>query len=156
MQKKKTLSRVILLFTAVLLLLSIALMTSCGRKKEILQREGPYDIVIKVKSTLGDEWFFDLDTKEMYVEYEYTGNEIDFEMTSYNLPYDYWLKDYWYDYINYGDEFKTDCLYYDIDGVQAEGHQYRSAKERGLYVYCFICDGVRLKYRQCLLKVTIV
>ncbi len=143
MQKKKTLSRVILLFTAVLLLLSMALMTGCGKEEE--NDEPPYDVEIKVKSSLGDEWIFDLDTKELSCEYEYTGQKIDFYFDSVkmiNAPQIF--RERWFS--NTRDphigSVTINCLYYDASGnrVGTDAH-YRPAIGRGRYKYHFIVGG---------------
>ncbi len=154
MQKKKTLRRVILLFTAVLLLLSMALMTSCGKEEE--ENGPPYDVVFKVKSSLGDEWIFDLDTEELSCEYEYTGQKIDFYVHSCNMPYHPQFYDNWPSGGS-GIKFYSTCLYYDTEGIQDKNTRYRSAVEKGTYSYCFETDGSAwmLKFRAVFLRVTI-
>ncbi len=84
MQKKKTLRRGILLFTAVLLLFSMALMTGCGKEEE--EDENAYDVVLQIKDSRGISYYYELGLDNIEIAYPYTGKEVTFEMEAYNLP----------------------------------------------------------------------
>ena len=86
MEKKKILRRVILLFTAVLLLLSMALMTGCGRRYDEVKDNGKYDVVLRVEDNHGMGYIFNLGTDEIHISYPYTGEKIKYKMEGYMLP----------------------------------------------------------------------
>lgn len=54
--------------------------TGCGDDKD-----KKYDVTIKVKNNLGQEWIFTPDIKELTYEFYYTGEEMTFYIDSYNL-----------------------------------------------------------------------
>ena len=67
LKRKKFLQTWFLFLTAAVLLFCMVLMAGCGDGLgQYKQKEEKYDVVVKVKNSLGDEWIFDLETEETF------------------------------------------------------------------------------------------
>lgn len=162
LKRKKFLQTWFLFLTAAVLLFCMVLMAGCGDGLgQYKQKEEKYDVVVKVKNSLGEEWIFDLETKKLSVEYEYTGQEIDFYVDSYNTPYHPQYSENWHSlHAGINNEFYSKCYYYNVDGKQEYVSSYCSVEERGTYICYFMVDtygthNMQLKYRVVILNIAV-
>ena len=134
--------RLFYVLSAAVLLLSMALMTACGNNRT--QGEEKYDVVVKVKNSIGDEWIFDLDADELTFEMEYTGEEVRFWADKYNLPDHPRWSESWPNFYVYGnDTIDMSCRYWDADGNQdrdSERSRNNKVLEKGKYEFTFHPD----------------
>lgn len=165
-KKTKTKIKVLSLLGAALILVIVtACITKCAVEKRIeWERLHPptYDVTVVVKSTNGDMWLFTPDTKELSVEYEYTGEDLNFWADYYHTCDEVCerrLDHPWFNKSYYPYSFSKTCLYYDPDGKQIpqEDEYHVIAKERGTYSYHWGANtgGNDFEYRSFILRVTI-
>ncbi|MBE7088573.1 MAG: hypothetical protein E7370_03520 [Clostridiales bacterium] len=149
----KKLKNIFTVLLSLLVLLGAISFSACSESEPEDQK---YDVTIKIKNSLGDEWIFTPDISELYYEYEYTGEEISFWVDSYNLPdHPYW-SDNWFDTKRSGPNvFEGDILYTAPDGTQLVTHH--KAKEKGLYyINYYACSTSTIwKFRSIHLILTI-
>ena len=146
--------RLFYVLSAAVLLFSMAFMTACRNNTN--QKEEKYDVIIKIKNSLGDEWIFDLDTDEFTWEHEYTGEEIKFMVDTYNMPQHPRYSEEWFAPSGNHDGIGGSCLYYDVNGTpEKSSRSFFPAKEDGEYHYVFWADGTLFKFRSVRLYVTI-
>ena len=143
--------------TAILVIVSLFSAVGCKDGQESSENQ-KYDVTIKVKNTLGEEWIFTPEIEEMEYEMEYTGEDVDFYVESYQLRDhpdwgDLWLTPSRIDYPNTLKVYPF--LYTDPEGNQSETNY---VNERGKYV--FSCDAnsssTLWNYRYINLYITVV
>ena len=131
----------LLYFVCLHVLLAMVFVSACGDNGKQNNEEEKYDVVVKIRNSLGDEWIFDLDTDELSCEYEYTGEEISFYPYKYNLPAHPLWSEKWIDFYVYGqDTIDMGCLYWDPDGNQdrdPERNKNNKVLEKGRYLFTF-------------------
>lgn len=165
-KKTKTKIKVLSLLGAALILVIVtACITKCAVEERIeWERLHPptYDVTVVVESTNGDMWLFTPDTKELSVEYEYTGEGLNFWVDGYHTCGEACEMDLdhpWFNDPYYPRSFSKTCLYYDPDGKQIpqKDEYHVIAKERGTYNYHWSANtgGNDFKYRSFILRVTI-
>lgn len=131
--KKGLVSILLVLF---MLMASLAALAGCVDKNKPPENS----VIFKVRSSVGDEWLFDLEDERLYGEYQYTGEEIEIFVSEFICPYssEEYLNHWRENYNPYYEDgiyplFKIYCLYWDTDGVQHT--EYRNIQEVGRYVY---------------------
>lgn len=125
--------------------------TGCDDKKD-----KKYDVTIKVKNNLGQEWIFTPDIKELTYEFYYTGEDMTFYIDSYNLA----------DRPGWGDAWITPngsganvfSTYYGKVNQRYDEEDPRSVCERGEYFFRCIADSTSnlWNYRSVILYVTVI
>ena len=148
MKRKKWIKVLSLLFSVMLLCVGVV-----GCTKD--NGEEKYDVQIKLKNNLGEEIIFDLETSKIYVEYEYTGEEIKFWVDSYNMP-DH--PRYGEDWLGTNSSYGFSCRFHKLQHVSEE--QPKHIIEKGEYVYnihpIIRPNSIVWRERNCQLFVTIV
>ncbi len=77
----KNFMRIVIPIVCCFMLLCFGL-ASCGKAPQENQK---YDVTIKIKNNYGSEWVFTPDVSELTYEFEYTGDEMNFYVDTYNL-----------------------------------------------------------------------
>ncbi len=102
-------------------------------------KDKKYDVTIKVKNNLGQEWIFTPDIKELTYEFYYTGEDMTFYIDSYNLADHPDWGDKWFTHTGEGaNVFNLSMLFTDLEGNQ--NPNIHSVNEKGSYSICVIAD----------------
>ncbi len=112
MVKRKLKTTALVCLGAVIVFCALLCFNGCTDDKK-------YDVTIKVKNNLGQEWIFTPDISELSCELEYTGEEMTFGVSHYQLPDHPDFGDQWQTATGYGaDVFFKNTLYTDPAGQQ--------------------------------------
>ncbi len=112
-------------------LMCLSLFVGCANRK--------YDVTMKIRNNLGDEWVFTPDIERLSCEYDYTGEEMFFYIDSYNLAkHPRWGREWFSPSGDGANVFTGRYLFTATDGTQSEP---RSVLERGEYIFSCIAHA---------------
>ena len=113
---------------AALILTVIGLLSFAGCK----QKDPKYDVAIKVSNNFGMEWVFEPGVDELYYEFEYTGEDMIFDVESYYVYGEPYVGDRWCDNSGMSEEWFYSSYWH--EGLDGETDSSRIVKERGIYI----------------------
>ncbi len=112
-------------------LMCLSLFVGCANRK--------YDVTMKIRNNLGDEWVFTPDIERLSCEYEYTGEEMTFYLASYNLAkHPRWGREWFAPSGDGANVFTDGYLFTAPDGTQSHP---KFVLEKGKYVYSCTARG---------------
>ncbi len=110
----------------------------CGNKTD-----EKYDVSLKVKNNLGQEWIFTPDVQELNYEFDYTGEEMEFYIDSYNyVGHPNWGDKWFAPTDNSPDASIKMIEYTSLDGKSLSGNNI-VVKEKGSYRFCIETSDVQ-------------
>ena len=134
------------------LLLSVTALSGfagCAQDDEELT----YDVAIKIANNYGMEWVFEPGVDELYYEFEYTGEDMTFNVESYYVYGEPRFGDRWHDNSGMSGEWFYSSYWH--EGLDGETDSSRIVKERGIYIINYSTRNSQWNYRDIVFNVKV-